>query len=119
MEVLAPLKLLALPIIVIDVFIIALAARAFVRVAREIGVIRTLLLCIGGSILVSFGGEAIGFHVKSHGFMAALPVNVIAAALPLFIYGYLPKALTKKRSLFRSSEQVASTTHPRKEDGLE
>ena len=101
--------------------VIGVVARAIVPGAPKIGVIKTSLLGIGGLIFAFYGGAAIGLFSTPSGsrsLLANFIVGVIGAALLLFIYMRLPKALTKKRSLFRSSEQVESTTQPPKENGL-
>lgn len=72
-------------------FIVGLIARAIMPGDQKMGLIMTTLLGIVGSLVASYGGEAIGLYAQ--GTPAGWIASVVGAIIVLFIYGLV----TKKR----------------------
>ncbi|GAB3467014.1 GlsB/YeaQ/YmgE family stress response membrane protein [Azotobacter salinestris] len=70
--------------------LIGVVARFLIPGRQSMGWIITILLGIGGSLLATYGGQALGIYRagEAAGFIGA----VIGAILLLVIYGYLRKS---------------------------
>ena len=70
-------------------FIVGLIARAIMPGDQKLGLIMTTLLGIGGSLLASYGGAAVGLYAP--GTPAGWIASVVGAILVLWIYGMVSK----------------------------
>jgi uncharacterized membrane protein YeaQ/YmgE (transglycosylase-associated protein family) len=70
-------------------FIVGVVAKLVYPGKQGLGIIMTTLLGIGGSLLATYGGQALGWYHPGQGtgFLGAL----VGAILILFLYGLLKK----------------------------
>ena len=70
-------------------FVVGIIARFIYPGRQGLGIIMTTLLGIGGSLLATYGGQALGLYQPGQGtgFLGAL----VGAIVILFIYGLMKK----------------------------
>lgn len=74
-------------------FVVGLVARFIYPGKQGMGIIMTTLLGIGGSLLATYGGQAVGWYQagEAAGFLGAL----VGAIVILFAYGVMKKQQKK------------------------